>query len=408
MKSLYQNKTLGGILLIAGTQIGAGMLALPLTTARGGIVGSIALFVLAFLFMLVTLFLLLEANLYEESYEANIISMAKKRLGTFGQFTAWFSFLLLLYSVAAAYMSAGGSLIANVLPTVHGQPVNDIWGTALFIVLFGSTIFFGAWLVDHVNRFLMIGLIVSYFALIIFVTPHINPSHFALGEIKYLWAAVPVVVLSFTSHIIVPSLSAYLNNEVAALRKALLIGSFVPLILYIIWEIAILGVMPAMGDGGLAQIAASARPVAGLTEALHKQLGLSWIAGAVGAFSFCALVTSFLGVLLALMDFLADGFQIRKNLGGRAVLFVVTIIPPLLFAIYYPSGFVLALSYAGVFVAILYGILPVIMVWKARYHEKLAAKYTVPGGKATLILSLVGSCIVIALQIAATLNMLPV
>jgi tyrosine-specific transport protein len=205
----------------------------------------------------------------------------------------------------------------------------------------------------------------------------------------------------------VPSLRTYLNNEVPALRKALLIGSFVPLILYVIWEIAILGVMPLSGDGGLAQIASGAHPVASLTEALNRKLGLSWIAGAVGAFSFFALVTSFLGVLLALMDFLADGFQIRKNLVGRTSLFGVTIIPPLLFALYYPSGFVLALSYAGVFVAILYGILPVIMIWKARYHENLVARYTVPGGKITLLVSLVGSFVVIALQIAATLNWLP-
>jgi tyrosine-specific transport protein len=408
MKFLYQNKTLGGILLIAGTQIGAGMLALPLTTARGGILCSIGLFIIAFLFMLVTLFLLLEANLYEESYEANIISMAKKRLGTFGQFVAWFSFLLLLYSVAAAYISAGGSLVVKILPTVNGHTPNDIWGMAFFIFVFGGTIFFGTWLIDHVNRFLMIGLILSYFALVIFVTPHINPAHFALGDAKYLLAAVPVIVLSFTSHIILPSLRTYLNNEIRPLRKALLIGSFVPLILYVVWEIAILGVMPVSGEGGLAQIASGTHPVASLTEALNKQLGLSWIAGAVGAFSFFALVTSFLGVLLALMDFLADGFQIRKDFRGRGLLFVVTIIPPLIFALYYPSGFVLALSYAGVFVAILYGILPVIMIWKARYHENLVAKYTVPGGKITLLLSLVGSFAVIALQIAATLNWLPV
>ena len=80
MKSLYQNKTFGGILLVAGTSIGAGMLALPITTGVGGFYPAIVLFLVAFSYMLVTLFLLLEANLYEPSMEANIISMARRRL----------------------------------------------------------------------------------------------------------------------------------------------------------------------------------------------------------------------------------------------------------------------------------------------------------------------------------------
>jgi tyrosine-specific transport protein len=404
---LYDHKTLGGILLIAGTQIGAGMLALPITTAHGGFWNALVLFIASFLFMLLTLSLLLEANLYEVSFEANIITMAKKRLGTFGQFVAWFSFLLLLYSVAAAYISAGGSLLTEVFTGIIPSGNNPYWGTALFIILFGGTIFFGAWLIDYVNRILMIGLIVSYLALIIFVVPHVNMSHLTVGNPKYLLAAIPVIVLSFTSHIIVPSLRTYLNNDVPQLKKALLIGSFIPLLFYIVWEFIILGVMPVQGDFSLAKIASGPHPVAGLTEVLRQKLGLPWIAFVVGSFSFFALVTSFLGVVLALMDFLADGFQVKKTLRGRFWLFLGTIIPPLLFAIYFPSGFVLALSYAGVFVAILYGILPVIMIWKARYQEKLTAPYRVKGGKPVLVLTVIGSALVIFFQLAATLHWLP-
>lgn len=397
---IYQNKIIGSILLVAGTQIGAGMLALPITTAKAGLLNSIILFLICFSYMLLTLFLLLEANLYEESYEANIISMAKKRLGAIGQFTAWFSFLLLLYSVAAAYISAGGSLVAQ---AIQGSIADhsDAWGTFIFIFVFGGTVFFGAWLIDYINRILMIGLIVSYLALLVFVLPHVHLTNFSMGHPKYLLAAVPVVVLSFTSHIIVPSLRTYLHNDVNQLKRALLIGSIVPLILYIIWEIIILGVMPVEGPYGLAKIATGPHPVATLAEALKKYSGLTWIALGVASFSFFALVTSFLGVILGLMDFLADGFQIKKDLKGRVLLFFVTIIPPLVFALYFASGFVLALSYAGVFVAILYGILPVIMVWKARYQEKLPTAFQVPGGKLTLLISLLGAILVIIFQITS-------
>lgn len=406
MKNIYANRTVGSVLLVAGTQIGAGMLALPITTARGGYFFSVLLFLVSFLYMLLTLYLLMEANLYEESYEANIISMAKKRLGTFGQFVAWFSFLLLLYSVAAAYISAGGSLVAKLLHDSFSFAQDTHWGVTLFIILFACVVFLGPFVVDYVNRFLMFGLILSYLLMVIFITPHLRLSNFSLGEPIYLLAAVPVVVLSFTSHIIVPSLRTYLQNDVSKLKKALWYGSLIPLIFYLIWETLILGVVPAHGTSSLANIADAAHPVAKLTDMLHASTGLAWIAIAVGSFSFFALVTSFLGVALALMDFLADGFQIKKNLSGRVILLLATIVPPLLFALFSPSGFVLALSYAGVFVAILYGILPVIMVWKARYIERLPATYRVTGGRPVLVLSVICSILVILFQVGATLHWL--
>ena len=59
--------------------------------------------------MLLSLFVLLEANLYLSNWDANIISMAKARLGVWAQMLAWTCFLLLLYAALAAYMTEGNS-----------------------------------------------------------------------------------------------------------------------------------------------------------------------------------------------------------------------------------------------------------------------------------------------------------
>jgi tyrosine-specific transport protein len=408
MKSLYQNKTLGGILLVAGTSIGAGMLALPITTGIGGFYSAIGLFLLCFLYMLMTLFLLLEANLYEPSLDANIITMSRRRLGVLGQIVSWVSFLLLYYAVAAAYMSAGGSLIGKLMTAGNELSMTRTNITIVgFAAICGLLVFFGAWLVDHVNRFMMFGLIATYFILVFFVTPHVQVAHLNVGESKYLLAAVPVIILSFTSHVIVPSLRMYMQNNLSQLKKSLLLGSLVPLVFYVVWEFIIVGVLPATGEYSLGAIASRPHPVAGLTQALYSFLGLSWIAAAVGAFSFFALVTSFLAVILGLIDFLSDGFQIKKNIRGRIILLLLTLVPPLIFALYFPSGFVAAISYGGVFVAILYGILPPLMIWKARYHENLDSGFKVAGGKPVLIFTLIGAVMVILFQVASTLNLLP-
>lgn len=401
------SKTFGSILLVGGTSIGAGMLALPLTTGVGGFFPSSILFIAAFVFMLLSLFLLLEATLMSKNVNANLITICKERLGPVGEFTAWLSFLMLLYSVAAAYLSGGGSLISDVIGSALGMSLSANVGIFIFLLVFGFIVVFETKAVDAINRICMVGLIGSFIFLLLFVTPHVDVSHYSGGKPQYLWAAVPVVVLSFTSHIIVPSLRSYLGGDVRKLKIALFFGSLIPLLFYLFWEFLIIGMLPLNGQYGLEQIGGAPHPVAGLTDALNAILGVPWIVVVVGLFSFFALVTSFFGVALSLYDFLADGFKIKKTIKGRGLLLLLMFTPPLLFALFYPTGFVLALGYAGVFVAILYGLLPALMVWHGRYKEKKKEAFCMPGGKPLLILMLLGSLAIICFQIAATQRFLP-
>ena len=404
---IYRNKTLGSALLIAGTEIGAGMLALPLITGVMGFFYSAVLFIICFLFMLTSLFYLLEATLMTTKVNANLISIVKERLGPIGQFVAWLFFLLLLYAVAAAYLSGGGSLIAEVLSAGWNKPVSPNVGIFVFLVIFGFIVVFGTRAVDVINRLCMFGLAGSFFLLLIFVTPNVHWDHFRGGDPVYIWAAVPVVILSFTCNIIVPSLRTYLSGDVHKLKLSFFWGSLIPLFFYLVWEFLIIGMLPLTGEYGLESIGSAAHPVSRLTEALSHFLRVSWIAILVGLFSFFALVTSFFGVALSLYDFLADGFHIKKTVGGRFLLLIMMFVPPLLFAFFYPKGFILAIGYAGVFVAILYGTLPVLMVWKGRYIEKKEERFKVFGGRFLMLIVLAGSLFVIFFQIAATRGWLP-
>ena len=64
-----------------------------------------------------------------------------------------------------------------------------------------------------------------------------------------------------------------------------------------------------------------------LTLALNNPL-ISLVAR---SFSIFAIVTSFLGVSLSLMHFLADGLKLKEAGKGKALLLLLTFIPPLLF-----------------------------------------------------------------------------
>ncbi|NDE82772.1 MAG: tyrosine transporter, partial [Chlamydiia bacterium] len=77
-------KILTGALLVAGTAIGAGMLALPVATAQGGFIPAVVLYVLCWLFMSMTGLLLLEVCLFMPK-DANLISMSYHLLGNKGK-----------------------------------------------------------------------------------------------------------------------------------------------------------------------------------------------------------------------------------------------------------------------------------------------------------------------------------
>ncbi len=400
MLKLLKNKTFGSIFMIAGTAIGAGMLALPLKTATGGFYPSVGLFVLCFIFMLYTVFLLLESNLMSTDPRANIISMTGERLGKTGQMVAWLTFSLLLFSVSAAYMSAGGSLVTTVLQHEVYKETPMPVGMCLFAGIFGFLVYFGTHVYDHVNKLLMVCLIASFFILIVKMTPHVDTVSFTEGRPLLLLGAVPVVVLSFTSHVIVPSLRSYLNSNVPALKKSLFYGMLIPLIFYIYWEFLILSLVPPEGSQGLLAIASGNYPIAALTNALQDNLGLQFLAILISLFSFSALVTSFIAVNVSLRDFLADGLGVSsQTTSGKAILSVLTLLPPLVYALVFPRGFTIALGYAGVFAAILYGILPALMVYKGRYIQKIEAPYRTPGGKLGLFLVIITSVLVMILEI---------
>ena len=404
---MCKNKTVGSALLLAGTQIGAGMLALPLTTGVVGFFYAALLFVICFLFMFISLLYLMEASLMASKANANLFSIVKERLGTPGKLVAWLSFLALLYAVAAAYLSGGGSLIAEVCSLLLKTQVSASIGIALFLILFGSIVVFGMRAVELINRLFMVLLSGSFVALLVSVIPLIRWKNFGQGKVEYIWAAIPVVILSFTSHIILPGIKNYLGGNVGKMKRCLFWGSLIPLLFYLIWELLIIGVLPIGGEYGLETIGSNPNPVAGLTEALHHFLGVSWVAPLVGLFSFFALVTSFFGVALSLYDFFEDLIHVEKRAGGRFLLAALIFIPPLLFAFFFPKGFILALGYAGVFVAVLYGILPVCAVWKGRYIEKKRVQFKVFGGKFLMLLMVIGSCLIIYFQIAATRGWLP-
>jgi tyrosine-specific transport protein len=401
------SKTFGGAMLVSGTCIGAGMLGLPISTALAGFYPSALTFILCWFMMTLSAFLMLEVSLWYPQ-ETNLISMAKATLGKPGETIAWITYVLFLYALMTAYTTVAGGIIAKGLVKAG---LDGAYGTWIIVFMFSAIVYFGARSVDWTNRLLMTGLVGAYAALVLKVTPEVSLDLLSQGQPKYLLSAGPLLVTSFGFHLLIPSLKNYLQGNTRSLRQAIFMGSLLPLIVYLLWEMLILGVVPVKGEQGLLQImhaeyTTGKQAVVELTELLSYLLNDTKITFFAAVFGLCAILTSFIGVALGLFDFFADGFHIKKTIRGRFVLATLTFLPPILISIYYPR-FLTALHYAGVFAAVLLVIYPALMVWSGRYRLKMATGYRVKGGKFLVILTLLFGLGVIMLEILTHLHVLP-
>jgi len=322
--------------------------------------------------------------------------MAHKTLGRFGQALTWFIFILLLYCLLAAYITGGGALVLAIFKA-RANTLHDFLSYLPWIFGVGILIYEGTFLSDRVNRILMLGVLISFSVLGACVTPHIHLHHLLfVGHFRYLFFALPILFASFGFHIVLPTIRDYLNDHAHVLPWVVILGSLISLIVYILWEFLIFGLVPVYGPHSLSTIYEQGQLGGLLTQTILAITHNRWVSFATRSFVFFALSSSFIGVSLGLFDLLADGFHIKKTHAGRGLLSLLTFLPPFIFALFYPKGFLMALSFAGVFVAILHGILPMAMIFSGRYIKKFtSSRYRVFGGKTALVLVFVVSCAVI-------------
>ena len=395
------NKTVGSTLLVAGTMIGAGMLAMPLTSA--GIGFGFTLVLLLGLWALLTFSALLFVELYQTAEsDAGIGTLAEQYFGKAGRIIATAVLIIFLYALIAAYISGGGSLLKDLLPESFGDKVSIL----LFTVIFGSFIVIGTHSVDKINRVLFFAMLAAFAVVLSLMLPEIKFDNLMATPIDnaLIISASPVFFTAFGFHGSIPSLNKYLGGNVKALRISILVGSAITLCAYILWQMSTHGLLT---QNEFLQILKEDATLNGLVKATLAITGSNMIAGAVKLFSTLALVTSFLGVGLGLLECIEDLLKRSFNISaGRISLGLMTFIPPLVFALFYPEGFILALGYAGQMFAFYAVVLPVSLIWKAR-HTHANLPYKVWGGNLTLIIVLVLGVIITSIPFAIRAGYLP-
>ena len=269
----FFSKVLSGSSLIAGTTIGAGMLGIPLLTAKAGFYPALFITSLVWLFMLGTGLALIEASLWMPS-GSNVLTMTGRLLGNKSRFVAGSLFLFLYYCLMVAYIAGGAPIFASMTHLPIPGPLASI----VFAALFAAIVFRGVRSIDRVNLILMLGLIVSYIFMVGLGAKQVSAERFFFLDLPAAFGAAPVLFSAFGYHNMIPSLCSYLNRDAKALKLSVIFGTTVAFVVYIVWQWLVIGSVPL---DAIAQAKAAGKPASAVLQGIVQRPWLGTFADAL-------------------------------------------------------------------------------------------------------------------------------
>lgn len=393
---------IGGIAIIASVCVGAGMLGLPTAGVGAWTSWSILVIILTMIIMTMSGFMLLEA--YKNyDYRVSFSTVTKDLLGNkinfINNISVYFVGGILLY----AYITTSG-LILNGLFEVDSKIASIV-----FVLIFSVIVWHSTRAVDKISVVLILFMIISFvfgmsgLATNVDLTILFDSANTNSMYAPYALAMVPVALTSFGFHHSVSSMRAYYEDETMA-KKAILGGTSIALFLYLLWLVSIYGNLPR---SDFTEVINQGGNVDALLNALSTVIESKKVSSALNAFSMAAILSSFIGVGLGLFDYLADLFKFSNEKRGRAKTWAVTFLPPLIFSLLFPFGFVVAIAYAGAVATIWTCIIPALLVKKTRSLENKNQGFRAPGGEVMIYITILFGVLTAVFHILSMFSFLP-
>ena len=378
-------KLIGSSLIISGTALGAGMLAIPMVLAQFGLLWGTALMLFIFIGTTYAALLLLEASI-NVGGGLGMNTIARKSLGKGGQLVTNGLLYALLICLLMAYILGAGDLANKLLRNI-GLDLSLVQSQIAFTLIAGVIVASGTAVIDKINRALFAIMLFTLLLTLVFLVPGIsqdNMTQVSNSNPLELIQTSAIIFTSFGFMVVIPSLVSY-NHEATPkqLRNMVIVGSSIPLVCYLVWLYAVVGNLTPEQITHFSNVS----ELISVFSAEHSFINL-----VLSSFTGLALLTSFLGVAMALFTQNEDTFKQNK-----VVTYVISFILPLAGAIFAADQFLAVLSYAGIILVFLAVFIPLVMVIKLRQTDGQTADYLAEGGVAMLIFSFIfGSFLLIS------------
>ena len=363
-------------LIITGTAVGGGSLALPYFCAAGGFLPALLLLGVAYALLLGSALVLVEPTIrvWEDNPQAAVSmhSVVETYLGKNWGLAAGITFWVLINCTLVSQLAKCGELAAlfagfDVTSRHVASAAAGVWVGRLGAVAAAFAIAFAAFdpNVGKINAAATAGLFLGFFAALVFGFGGVNPKLLLASNLVAAAPALPAIAQTMTYAEAIPTVVDMCRGSRVKVRRVLALGSAGPALMYALW------LAVTLGRASLADFAAGGGDLAAKILAEGGPLGC-----ATAAIATCASVSTLIGCYLALSRFHADTFKL--NLSRRNLKLVsLTVLPSLLVSMKGPEMYHLMIKFAGtVPVAFLWGVMPPLVYWKQLKGEgKLTVRW---------------------------------
>ena len=288
-----------------------------------------------------------------------LITITNQLLGNYGSFPAACMYVFIHYSLLIAYIAESGEIIGK------ATNMGGAWGCVAFTSIMGGCVALAPskW-VELLNNAFFLVVVVSFLSLVA-----VQAGHMQLGNLGYhnygaVAPIIPILLVALVYHNVVPTVCMQLDYHRNSIIGSVLLGSFIPLVMFLLWNAVVLGGIPEYQQ--LAESGAVVDPLQ-LLRTNAPPAGRQLTEGLISVFSESAIITSFIGFVIGLMEFYSDLFPTRSR--SDRGLYALVLVPSAVVAIADPSIFLDALDAAGTYgISLLFGILPALLAIALRRY----------------------------------------
>lgn len=361
----------GGISILVGVTIGAGVLAVPYAVSKAGFWTGILDLLIIGIAMLILNLCIGEVTLRTKGNH-QLTGYAEKYLGRTGKHLMGASMIFGIYGAIIAYTIGGGQSLAQIL---GGEAW---WWSAVFYTVGAIIIYKGLKALEE-SEFIMEIIKLFIFIIIvalIFLSGRIDAQNLQTFDALKIFAPYGVIVFAYLGTTAIPEMREEMKGHWKEFKKAIIIGSAIPIIVYLLFALAVVGI----AGQKTAEIA---------TLTIGQMLGTTGLILA-NIFAVLAMFTSFIALGYGLKEMYNYDYKINIKTS-----WAITCAVPIIILFLGVESFANTLEITGAISGGLAGVLAVLMHSRAKKYGDRKPEYsinvTVIGGILLMAVFIIGA-----------------
>ncbi len=330
--------------ILVGTIVGAGIFGLPYVFAQVGFIPGIFYLLFFVVVFLIAKFCYAETILRTKE-DMEMSGYIRRYLGKKWQVLITLSLILGTFSALVAYTIGVGEFLSAILTPILGG--SKIFWSLCFWILASILVFKGIGIISKVELFMAIGLIAIVLIVFGMSYSYIDVNNLNSFHPENLFFPYGAVLFSLGGATAIPTMRRMLSNNVKLLRKSIILGLSIPVLIYIIFSLTVIGVS---GDS------TSEMAITGLAKTTNH--GVLLIGG---IFGILAMTTSFLALAHVLRELFRRDYKIKKFPAWALTVFI-----PLIVFLLGLRSFIIVISFAGGILSGIQGVALIASYYRAR------------------------------------------